>query len=197
MYIHILGPSGSGKTTLGKKIAKIKNFILLDTDDIDDKNSLKIMPKYNLKLQKDRNNFEKERGILNKIELDKFLQKNKDKNIVFVGLIHAGMEKIPKIVTHKWSIKIDHETLFRQYNLRTLYLLSKYKKDIEKLLKNKRHNIDYIWHILIYKYKIRDGIFCRPPPDVFNEIKRKKEEAKKKGYKYKTKNEIYKDIKKL
>ena len=43
MYIHILGPSGSGKTTLGKKIAKLKKFILLDTDDIDDKNCLKII----------------------------------------------------------------------------------------------------------------------------------------------------------
>ena len=33
----ITGLSGSGKTTLGKKIAKLKKFISLDTDDIDDK----------------------------------------------------------------------------------------------------------------------------------------------------------------
>ena len=103
------------------------------------------MPKYNLKLQKDRNNFEKERSKLNKIELDTFLQKNKDKNIVFVGIDFDGMEKIPKIVTHKYSIKIDSEILFRQYNLRTLYLLSKYKKDIEKLLKLCLGKCYFLW----------------------------------------------------
>ena len=55
MIIHILGPSGSGKTTLGKKLSKInKNIIVLDTDDIDDKNILKLLPKYNMKYQKNR-----------------------------------------------------------------------------------------------------------------------------------------------
>ena len=50
MIIHILGPSGSGKTTLGKKIAKInKNIIVLDTDDINDKNILKLLQKYNMR----------------------------------------------------------------------------------------------------------------------------------------------------
>ena len=75
-----------------------------------------------------------------------------------------GMEKIPKLATKKYSIKIDHETLFRQYNLRTLNLVVKYKKDLEKLLKNKRQNIDNIWSLLSYKYKIRNGLFGMNPP---------------------------------
>ena len=47
MIIHISGPSGSDKTTLGNKIAKISNTIVIDTDDIDDPNSIKIMKKEN------------------------------------------------------------------------------------------------------------------------------------------------------
>ena len=47
--IHIIGSTGSGKTTLGKLLSKHKNVIIIDTDDIDDKNALKIIEdhKYN------------------------------------------------------------------------------------------------------------------------------------------------------
>lgn len=196
MIIHILGPSGSGKTTLGKKLAKInKNIIVLDTDDIDDKNILKLLPKYNMKYQKNRTKIFNERAKLNKSDLNKFLDKNKDKDIIFVGFDFDGMEKIPKLATKKYSIKIDHDTLFRQYNLRTLNLISKYKKDLEKLLKNKRQNIDNIWSLLSYKYKIRNGLFGMNPPQISNDIKNRKKEAKKKKYKYITSDEIFKDIK--
>lgn len=44
MIIHIKGVSGSGKTTLGNKLRKeIKNSIVIDTDDIDDKNATEII----------------------------------------------------------------------------------------------------------------------------------------------------------
>ena len=47
MILHIVGPSGSGKTTLGNKIRKsLKNVIVIDTDDIDDPNALKLLKKY-------------------------------------------------------------------------------------------------------------------------------------------------------
>ena len=43
MIIHIGGPSGSGKSTLGSMIAKNKRFIVVESDDIDDANALKII----------------------------------------------------------------------------------------------------------------------------------------------------------
>jgi len=57
MIIHISGPSGSGKTTLGNKIAKISNTIVIDTDDIDDPNSIKIIKKYSFNTKKDEKIF--------------------------------------------------------------------------------------------------------------------------------------------
>ena len=46
MIIHIMGSSGAGKTTLGNRLRKLKNVVVLDTDDIDDPNTLKIIGKY-------------------------------------------------------------------------------------------------------------------------------------------------------
>jgi broad-specificity NMP kinase len=42
MIIHITGVSGSEKTTLGKKIAKL-GILVIDTDEIDDKNAIQIL----------------------------------------------------------------------------------------------------------------------------------------------------------
>lgn len=44
MLIHIIGPSGSEKTTLGIFFKNIATVI--DTDDIDDKNMLNLLKKY-------------------------------------------------------------------------------------------------------------------------------------------------------
>ncbi len=35
MIIHILGKAGAGKTTLGKRLSKLPNTVVFDTDDID------------------------------------------------------------------------------------------------------------------------------------------------------------------
>jgi len=50
MIIHITGVSGSGKTSLGNKLRDtLKNIVVIDTDDIDDKNATDIVEnkKYN------------------------------------------------------------------------------------------------------------------------------------------------------
>jgi len=195
MIFHILGPSGSGKTTLGKKLAKkCKNTIVLDTDDIDDENALKLLKKYDVSIKKEQKQFLKERKSLNKIELDKFLEKNKNKNIIFVGFDFGGMEKISKLADHKFSIKIDHDILFRQYNLRTLDYITKNKKEIKSLLENDKISIDNIFEIITLKFKIRNGFKCVDGPFLYHEIVRRKQEAKDKNYKYKTSDEIFEEI---
>ena len=119
MIIHILGPSGSGKTTLGNKCSKLKNTVIIDTDDIDDPNSLKLLPKYDLKNKSDVKKFEKELGKLNKKKLEKIIEKEKNKNIIFVGFPFVGMNIITDLVDIGFQIKIDASDLYRQYNERT------------------------------------------------------------------------------
>ena len=60
MIIHICGASGSGKTTLGVKLSKITNTIVIDTDNIDDPNGLKIIKKYSFNNKIDKQMFRTE-----------------------------------------------------------------------------------------------------------------------------------------
>jgi shikimate kinase len=190
MIIHILGNSGSGKTTLGKKLSKLENTIVLDTDEIDDVNSIKLLKKY----KKEDAEFNKEKSKLNKEELYKFIQKNASKNIIFVGFNFGGMENIPRLASLKYLIKIDPDTLFRQYNLRTLNIISENIKEIELLLQNKKITIQQIMSIIIYKYKIRQGFLCNIS-ELKDSIKKKSKRDKKRGYKVKTSDKIFKEIK--
>ena len=192
--IHILGPSGAGKTTLGMKLAKLPNTISLDTDDIDDKNGIKLLQKYNIQNKKEDKLFNKEREQLNRKDLNKFIKDNKNKNIVFVGFDFQGMEIIPKIATHKFSINIDYETLFRQYQLRTLDYIKNDNHNIKKLLENDKISIDNILALLTLKYKIRHGFKCEGSQDVIEDIKRRNKKAKQKGYKVLFADEIYEQV---
>lgn len=194
MIIHILGRSGAGKTTLGKKLSKLNNTVSLDTDDIDDVNSLKLLKKYNIENKSEDKAFNEERAKLNREELSKFIAKNASKNIVFVGFDFPGMENIPKLAGLKYSIKIDPDVLFRQYNLRTLYAIQQNFKEIESLLQNDSMSIEKIRAILLYKYKIRQGLNCIEPDELKKGIKRSSKRDKEKGYKVKTSDQIYEDI---
>ena len=194
LIIHILGPSGSGKTTLGDDLAFLPNTISLDTDDIDDKNAIKLLSKYNIENKEEDRLFNKERKRLNKKDINKFISNNKDKNIILVGFAFQGMEIISKVATHKFSINIDPDSLFRQYQLRSLDYITKNNKDIEKLLKNKKISIDKIVVLLTLKYKIRHGFKCENSQDVRTDIKRRNKEAKEKGYKVLSSDEIYEEV---
>jgi adenylate kinase family enzyme len=67
MIIHIAGQSGSGKSTLGNKLSKHKQFIVIDTDDIDDRNSLSVLQQKTM--------------VINSIkDIDKFWNKTFKKN---------------------------------------------------------------------------------------------------------------------
>ena len=197
MIIHILGPSGSGKTTLAKKIAKkYKNTIIVDTDDIDDPNSLKLLRKYTLSDKKNLKNFDKELAIINKKDLDKIIKNNKDKNIIFAGFFHIGMKHLEKKVNEGYMIEISPEKLWRQYNLRTATYIHTNYNEIKSLLNSKK-NPEKIQMIFSKKFGIRNGFECAGPNDFKDFLKKQKKEAKEKKYYYGTSDKIYKKINKL
>lgn len=199
MIYHIIGNSGSGKTTLGKNIIKIKNknIIVIDTDDIDDHNSIKIVNKYSLDNKKSWNDMEKELSKMNKKDMEKILKNNKDKIIIFVGFFHAGMNFMNKKVDKTFHIKIDPETLWKQYNMRSATAIHKNYNEIMKLLNNKMH-IDKKYFILSKKFGIRGGGFtCRNLENYINLIKYHEKIAKEQKHFYDTSKNILKEIKKI
>ena len=146
VIVHIIGPSGSGKTSLGNKLAQLPNTIVLDTDDIDDKNAIKFLSKYNIEIKKEDAALGKELKAANKQDVEKFIndimERTPKTHIILVGYAFTGMEIIPKIATHKFSINIDPETLYRQYHLRTLAAITENAAEIKRLLESKKNNIN-------------------------------------------------------
>jgi adenylate kinase family enzyme len=193
MIIHISGSSGSGKTTLGNRLKKLKNVVVIDTDDIDDPNSMKIINKYNLDSKQDENKFNKELKKLNKVSLDKILNDNKSKNIIFVGFFHSGMNYMFKKVNSGYHIKITPDILFRQYNKRTLNVMHTNYKEIYNLFESKFYE-KKIHYILSKKFGIRNGFDCADIDDFKKDIRRGYLRAKKDKYKYKNTDDIYNDI---
>ncbi len=196
MIIHILGPSGAGKTTLGKRLSKLPNTIVIDTDDIDDPNSIKIISKYSFETKSNARLFDKEVEKKNKKDIDRIIKDNQDKMIIFVGFFHDGMRHIEEKVNQGFIIEIEPERLYRQYNMRTLTSLHKNYNGIMKLIQSKTHHIK-IHKILSKKYGIRSGFDCAGVDDMKASIQRNKKRAKEKGYKYESSDRIYKDIQKL
>ncbi len=196
MIIHISGPSGSGKTTLGNKISKLPNTIVIDTDAIDDPNSIKLISKYSFDTKKDERIFDKELEKKNKEDINKILKDNKDKNIVFVGFFHAGMRHLEKKVEKGFTIQIEPSVLWRQYNIRTANSIYKNYNEIKKLLESGM-NDEKIHFIFSKKFGIRNGFECEGPNDMKEHLKRMKIRAIDNGYIYTTSDNIYNNIVKL
>ena len=197
MIIHIKGRSGSGKTTLGKKLLKkhINKIVVIDTDDIDDPNRLKILKNYDFEKNTDFKKWDNDTKKLNKTQIKKILKDNKDKIIIFVGFFHIGMDEVLKNkVDYSYFIEIDGETLWRQYNSRTLNALTKNKKEIDRMIKNKNLSPFKIHMIMNYKFGIRNGFDCGSPYDLVSDIKQVKKNVKKNGDFMGSSNDIFKDI---
>jgi len=209
MLIHIVGPSGSGKTTLGLFFKSITTVI--DTDDIDDKNMLNLLKKYDR--SKNMKKFNKLRKQYNNRDIKKILEDNKGKDIIFVGFLFSGMNFLSKKFDYKFenpfgvfdmfsrkrenkfAINIDVDLLFRQYNLRTLESIADNIDGIRRLYNNNMstHNItDYICH----KYKIRRG-FGDHILNFKDQQKRTNKHVKSLGYKLLYADDIKKCIKEL
>jgi uridine kinase len=183
MLIHILGPSGSGKTTLGLKLEKVsKNVLVIDTDSIDDPNTLK----YNTNAEIARHN---------KNDLNNILNKNKDKIIIIVGFLHSGLNYLNNLFTHKFYILIDPISLWKQYNLRTINEIYNNYSSLTKLIKNADENgIDNFYIMLSKKYKIRNGFMCNNLNDFTLKIKANIKKNKKLNYTCMTRDKIYSEI---
>jgi len=197
MIIHIVGPPGAGKTTLGKRLSKLKNTVALDTDDIDDPTKVEAMEKYKPKTKSDWKRLDKIIAANNREELEDFLEKNKNKNIIFVGFLHDGMDFLKKLIDKKYSIKIDPETLWKQYNLRTLEYLHNNYAEIKRIFAKDDLPIELRHKLVSNKFAIRFGFDCNGPDWFVKEIKKLKERDKKEGYVYKTSDDIYEAITRL
>jgi adenylate kinase family enzyme len=192
MIIHIAGLSGSGKTTLGKRLSKNKNIKVIDTDDIDDPNAIKLLKKYKMITNK----YHLELAKLNKKDLDKVLRKYRNKIIIFVGFFHGGFNSLWSKVKHGYLIKVDAQTLWTRYNLRTIKCLHDNYKNIVKLFQSKTH-FSKIHKILSVQYGIRNGFDCAGVTDMERHINRFKKDKRFKKYKYLNSDDIYKSIIKL
>ena len=185
IIVHIAGLTGSGKTSLGKRLSKFRRIKVIDTDDIDDPNRLKY-----------GQNKTSRKGA-NKKDMMSVIKSIGDNEIlVAVGHLFPGIEEALKPrLTDKYFIKIDPETLFRQYNLRTLDSLIANSQKIKALLSNKNIKPIEAHELFSHQFKIRNGFDCRGVKDIKKQYKKAVKTVKEKGYKVMTSDEIYFDIK--
>jgi len=196
MLFHITGPSGSGKTTLGKKLKKLSNTIVIDTDEIDDINGLEILSN-----EKYQDFFLNEKTIsgfwkmLQQKNLDKLLElfeKNKGTNIILVGMtIYPPSETN----THGYSIDINSNNNYFQINKRTLGDICSNCIDLADLFDREKNKFKIDLEML-FRYKIRQS-FPLIPFKIDEGIELRKKHDEELGYKYLSQEEIIKDIKKI
>ena len=105
------------------------------------------------------NKYHRELAKLNKKDLDKVLRKYRNKIIIFVGFFHGGFNSLWSKVKHGYLIKVDAQTLWTRYNLRTIKCLHDNYKNIVKLFQSKTH-FSKIHKILSVLYGIRNGFDC-------------------------------------
>lgn len=153
MIIHISGSSGSGKTTLGNKLKKhLKNIVVYDVDDLH--LNPKTRPKYWNKLSKTIT-ISKAKNIWKKLihkTIQDIIQQNKNKNIIFVGLIQQSLgDKYKsnnyeiKNADYKFFIDVSVDILLQRYYTRLCYFEKiGTKKQNEIYWKNVGLNKQYI-----------------------------------------------------
>ena len=189
--IYISGLSGSGKTTLGNKLKLIEDIKVFDLDDIDDTNALELLQKPWMGIT----NFNKLKDKMNKLKITQIIKTFKHNYIyVFVGLL----DEINKFATHKFFIKPDIITIYKQVNLRTLTDIVNSENEIKELLNNCKTIVDMekTNEILLYKYKIR-RLFPDSKDGIQFMIKKRTIDAKKYKFKILTADKIYESVIKI
>ena len=184
MIIHISGPSGSGKTTLGKKLKKKfgEKIVVKDLDDL-------VAGFLKSRYRGDKPGIEIHRLYQNHI--DNYIKKHKDKTIVFVGLAvgNTGNYFVYYDVhaDHKYYIELDDDLIVEKKCERFLV------EYVPEAFKNIRD-------VLMYDNKmfIKDMIKLVKQECDSKEIKRNNKiwnrEHKKLGYKFMTREEIFKKV---
>ena len=206
MITHISGASGAGKTTLGNKLkAKYGNKIVMkDIDDMRD-------DFYNSHKKTSAPVFIKNYCRLYQDHMDVFIAKHKNKIIIFVGLNvfingeelgFKGVNFKPKLrlnthATRKFYIKLNPEVILKQ----------RYDRNYKPLYDN-----FYKWVMTnqqqLYKQALNDEIAVKKEIIEFatelfqfaetrKDIDRWGEYYKKEGYKFMSRDQIYKAVVKL
>jgi len=208
---HIIGASGAGKTFLGQKLSKLKNTIVVDLDDIEDKYKINFYEnEKNYSKIKNLRKYKNEDGSYNLEKIDKIwlgeieaeitknkkkdllkiLKNNSNKHIILVG--HT-MDPPTGYIVKGYSIDIDADTLYKQLNLRTLKLINDNMDEITKLLKNDDIPMEVKDQLLNYKYKIRVP-FQKSSYSILSALLKRNNIATQKGYKILKANNIYEEI---
>jgi hypothetical protein len=193
MLFHISGPAGSGKTTIGTKLSSLPNTIIIDTDQIDDSNALTML--YDDKYKEFYTNEKTIEGFWRILEqkniesLGEQLEKNKEKNIILVGLT---IYPPPETNVQGFSIQIDSTELYFQINKRTIDDLCENCVNLKELFDHEKNKIKIDLETL-FKYKIRMQ-FPLLPYQIQEAVEWRKKYDGEKGYKYVKPDVIIKEI---
>lgn len=185
MIIHISGPSGSGKTFLGNKLKeKFGNKVVVK--DLD-----------NLRDEHIKKSYDTSKGwsvdeVKYQKYIDDFIKKQK-KPIIFVGLNDnpMGIKKIYYDIhaDYKYYIDIDDKEVLKQKCLRMLteeipndkYAMKDLVDNNERFIKGMKHAIEYACNL----------------KEIRKENNKWKKDYKKMGYKFLSREEIFKNVSKL
>jgi len=185
MIIHISGPSGSGKTTLGNKLKeKFGNKVVVK--DLD-----------NLRDEHIKKSYDTTKGwSVDEVKYQKFIDdfvKKQKKPIIFVGLNdnHLGIKKIYYNVhaEHNFYIDIDDKEILKQKCLRMLteeipndkMAMKDLVDNNERFIKGMKFAIDGACNLKV----------------ITKENNKLKKDYTQMGYKFLSREEIFKDVSNL
>ena len=186
MIIHISGASGSGKTTLGNKLKKKlgKKVIIKDLDNLRDQFIKKFYEKRRWKYINEKE-YQK--------YIDEYIKKQK-KTIIFVGLndntIYGKNKKLYYKLhsNYKYYIKINDMIIVKQKCLRLLNDIQKDSKAMKDLIKNNKFFVKKFSEAIKQECSSKETIKLN---------KKWNRDYKKQGYKFMTRENIFKTVCKL
>ena len=180
--IHVSGPSGSGKTCLGNKLKEyFKSKIIVK--DIDD-----------LRIDFIKKNYgNKKFDVIDKVEyqkyIDDFVKKHSSKPLIFVGLNHMPWWHINHYYdmhsTHNYFIELDDETIIKQKCKRLFLDWATNDEEMNYLVNHNKKYIKNVSNAIAEECNLKKTI-------KLNNKWRK--DYKKQGYKFMTRENIYKSV---